>query len=145
MGRQMRVEANLGCAAMWLAFGLALTGCQAGPVGPVCPLPGQSPMVQLKLYFGRDIPGGGLVSDADWKGFAAGVLTSAFPEGFTVFEALGQWRDPQTGVVVREPSFVVERVGAVNGAAIEGVMAAYRTQFHQVSVGRLTMGACAAF
>ena len=128
-----------------MALGLALAGCQAGLAGQACPLAGQSPMAQLKLYFGRDIPGGGLVDDAAWKSFAAGVLTPAFPEGFTVFEATGQWRDPQTGTVVREPSFVVERVGVVNGAAIERVMAAYRAQFHQISVGRLTTGVCAAF
>ncbi len=141
MGRQMRFGGKLGCMALVLALG----GCQAGAAGPACTLPGQTPMVQLKLYFGREIPGGGMVTDADWKAFAAGVLTPAFPEGFTVFEALGQWRDPQTGAVVRERSLVVERVGEVNSAAIERVMAAYRTQFHQVSVGRLTMAACAAF
>ncbi len=128
-----------------MLLGLALAGCQAAESGVACPLAGQSRMVDLKLYFGRDIPGGGLVDDAAWKRFAAGVLTPAFPEGFTTFDAMGQWRDPQKGRVVREPSFVVERVGVVNGAAVEAAMVAYRTQFHQVSVGRVTMEVCAGF
>jgi hypothetical protein len=102
-------------------------------------------MVELKLYFGRDIPGGGVVNDAEWRRFAADVLTPAFPEGFTVFDATGQWRNPQSGDVVREPSYVVERLGPVDGAAVEGAMAAYRAQFHQVAVGRVTMEVCAGF
>jgi hypothetical protein len=141
MGRQMIVGGKLGC----MLLGMALAGCQAGASGVDCPLAGQSRMVELKLYFGRDIPGGGLVDDFAWRSFAANVLTPAFPEGFTVFGAMGQWRDPKTGTVVREPSFVVERIGVVDSAAIERVMAAYRTQFRQVSVGRLTTTVCAAF
>jgi len=124
---------------------LVLAGCQPEAESAACPLHGQARMTDLRLYFGRAIPGGGMVDDAAWKGFAARVLTPAFPGGFTVTGAMGQWRDPQTGEVVREPSFVRGRAGEVKSDAVEAVMAAYRTQFHQVSVGRLTTLVCAAF
>jgi len=102
-------------------------------------------MTELKLFFGRDIPGGGFVDDATWRAFSDRVLTPAFPEGFTVYEGLGQWFNPQIRMVKRERSFVVDRVGALNAAAVEAVMQAYRTEFKQVSVGRLTTEACAGF
>ncbi len=133
--------ARLSCVLL----GAALGGCQAGLSGSACPLPGQTRMTELKLYFGRDIPGGGFVDDAAWRAFAARVLTPAFPEGFTVYEGLGQWQNPQDGTIGSERSFVLERVGVVNAASVEAAMAAYRTQFKQVSVGRLTTEACAGF
>jgi hypothetical protein len=137
----MACVARLGCVLL----GLALAGCAAGPSGSSCPLPGQTRMTELKLYFGRDIPGGGFVDDTAWRAFSERVLTPAFPEGFTVTEGLGQWMNPHNGMIKRERSFVVDRVGVVNVASVEAAMAAYRTQFKQVSVGRLTTEACAGF
>jgi hypothetical protein len=127
--------AGLICASL----GLALAGC-----APVCPLPGQSRAQSLRLYFGRDIPGGGAVSDADWASFAAQVLTPVFPGGFSVYRAEGQWRAAD-GAVVREPSFVVERVGVTDPAQIARVTEAYKTRFRQEAVGVVTTPACAAF
>jgi hypothetical protein len=120
---------------------LLTAGCQA----PACPLPGQNRADSLKLYFGRDIPGGGFVTDQAWSAFAASVLTPAFPDGFTAYEALGQWRNPQDGKVVRERSFVVESVGPVSPPQIKGVIDTYRTRFRQISVGQVTTEVCAAF
>jgi hypothetical protein len=120
---------------------LLTAGCQA----PACPLPGQNRADSLKLYFGRDIPGGGFVTDQAWSSFAASVLTPAFPDGFTAYEALGQWRNPRDGTIVRERSFVVESVGAVVPAKLDAVVQAYRAQFRQESVGIVTEGVCAAF
>jgi hypothetical protein len=136
----MATVAGLSCALL----GLALGGCQVSG-GATCPLPGETQMTELKLYFGRDIPGGGYVDDAAWRAFSERVLTPAFPEGFTVYDGLGQWLNTQTGAVKRERSFVLERVGVVNAAAVEAAMAAYRMQFKQVSVGRMTTPVCAGF
>jgi len=128
-----------------MAIGLALAGCQGVAPGAACPLPGQQLQMGLKLYFGRDIPGGGFVSDQDFAGFAARVMTPAFPDGLTVYEGLGQWRNPETGHVVRERSFVVEIYGPVSPAGVAAVVNAYRTQFRQISVGQVTQEVCAAF
>jgi hypothetical protein len=101
--------------------------------------------VALKLYFGRDIPGGGVVTDDAWSSFAASVLTPAFPDGFTAYEATGQWRNPKDGRIAHEKTYVVEMVGIVPSDRIATVIQAYRTTFHQISVGEVTQPVCAAF
>jgi len=44
-------------------------------------------LVRDTLYFGLSIPGGGEVSEADWRHFESDDLTRAFPKGFTVLDA----------------------------------------------------------
>jgi len=113
-----------------------------------CPLPTEKPMVEVQLFFGRDIPGGGRVSDADWAVFAAAVITPAFPDGFSVTDAKGQWRDSATGKIVREPSEVLQIVAPQSPALapkIGKIVDSYRTRFHQQSVGIVTRPVCAAF
>jgi hypothetical protein len=102
-------------------------------------------MTETRLFFGRDIKGGGVVDDAAWGDFAARVLTPAFPDGFTVYAAVGQWRNPSKGKIVREPTEVVQIDGAVLPQAIAEVTAVYRQEFHQISVGVETAPVCAAF
>ena len=113
-----------------------------------CPLPSEKPMVEVQLLFGRDIPGGGRVSDADWANFAATVITPAFPDGFSVTDAKGQWRDSATGKIVREPSEILVVVTPQSASLVPkiGKIAdAYRKRFHQQSVGIVTRPVCAAF
>ena len=65
------------------------------------------------------------MSDSAWNGFVRTVLTPAFPEGATVWDAAGQWRAPN-GDLVRERSFVVELVHFVTPdveARVQKVMA----------------------
>lgn len=140
-GGGMKRQAGLLC----MGFALLTAGCQAAVQQAVCPLPGQARMISIKLYFGRDIQGGGFVDDAQWAGFAAQMLTPAFPDGFTEYAAVGQWRDPRDGRIVREKSFVVESVGTVVPAKLDAVVRAYRAEFKQQAVGMVTEGVCAVF
>jgi len=113
-----------------------------------CPLPSEKPMVEVELFFGRDIPGGGRVSDADWADFAATVITPAFPDGFSASDANGQWRDTESRKIVREPSEIVTIVAPqspVLASKLAKIARAYRTRFHQQSVGIVTRQVCAAF
>src|SRR5437016_3726037 len=48
---------------------------------------------RTELYFGRSIPGGGEVSAAEWQRFLADVVTPRFPNGFTIVDAAGQYRE----------------------------------------------------
>jgi hypothetical protein len=150
MGQRGGVFMRVFAGALLAGLLVGLGGCAAGggeaAVGAGgCPLPGQVRAVGLKLYFGRDVPGGGFVDDAQWSDFAARVLTPAFPEGFTEYAAVGQWRDSRNGRIVRERSFVVERVGAVAPEKVEAVVRAYRTEFKQEAVGMVSDEVCAAF
>ena len=62
---------------------------------------GDTAMVRDVVYFGRNRPDGGTVSDAEWEAYLDSVVTPRFPAGFTVLEAEGHWRG-QGGVVERE-------------------------------------------
>ena len=50
---------------------LALAACAQPPV-PSCTAP-LKPALEIDLYFGRDKPGGGEVSEAEWAAFVAEV------------------------------------------------------------------------
>jgi hypothetical protein len=88
-------------------LGIVLAGC-AGRNQPRAV--GAASAVQVeRLYFGRNIGDTAVVSDSAWSGFVREVLTPAFPDGATIWEAAGQWLAPN-GTLVRERSFVVELV-----------------------------------
>jgi len=75
-------------------------------------------------------------------------ITPRFPEGLTITDAIGQWRDPANGRMVREPSKRVEIVltgHADDEARLDAVVAAYRRRFHQHSVGVIVQSACISF
>ncbi len=100
-------------------------------------------MRDIELLLGR-----GNASDARWRQFVAREVTPRFPDGLPVYEATGQWRDPQTGKVGRERSRVL-RLIVTNDAAvtdkIAAVAEAYKKQFRQKSVGIVTRDVCASF
>jgi len=105
-------------------------------------------MLVAELLFGRDIPGRAPLSDAEWADFAARVVTPNFPDGFTAFDGAGQWRNPQTGQIAREPTKVL-LVAAPRRPDLAGrltvVIDAYKARFRQRSVGVITRDSCAAF
>jgi hypothetical protein len=93
-------------------------------------------LIQSDLYFGRNITGGGEVSEAEFQAFIDAEITPRFPDGLTVYEADGQFLD-STGKLIKEPSKVVSLIfedTAENEAAIEQIIVAYKQQFQQESV-----------
>jgi hypothetical protein len=100
-----------------------------------------------RLYFGRNIGDSAVVSDSAWAVFVREVITPAFPEGATVWDAAGQWRAPD-GSVVRERSFVVELLHLVTPDVerrVQGVMDDYKRRFAQQSVLRMVTSVRASF
>jgi len=73
-------------------------------------LGGQRPTQVAELMFGRNIGGRLGVNEADWSRFVDREIISRFPNGLTVFNAAGQWRDEATNKIVREPSKLVQIV-----------------------------------
>jgi hypothetical protein len=113
-----------------------------------CVLPTQKPMIDVDFYFGRDIASRAAVTDAEWEAFAAGEITPRFPDGFTILDAQGQWRNPTSGKVTREASKLVRVIAPGGGnlsARVEAISLAYRQRFHQDAVGVVTTPVCAAF
>jgi hypothetical protein len=126
---------------------LCLLAACAGPHAVACRGAERSVAV-ADLLFGRHIGGRLGVSEADWRRFLAEEVTARFPDGLTVVDAAGQWRDRDTGQIVREPSKVVTVVladGDAGRARIDAIVAAYKARFRQQSVGVVIRPACAAF
>ena len=99
--------------------------------------------VVVELLFGRTG-----VSDASWTRFLATEITPRFPDGLTVLDARGQWRNPKTSRISRERSKVVMIAmppGADNDARLQQIIDAYRTRFKQQSVGLIVRPACVSF
>ena len=110
--------------------------------------PPLQPMQQIELMFGRNVRGWPGVSDAAWARFLAREITPRFPDGLTVLDATGQWRDPGSGRLARERSRLVIIVTAAapsTDGRIAAIIAAYKQRFHQKSVGVVTSDVCAAF
>ena len=106
-------------------------------------------MIVAELFFGRDKGGRRNVSDAEWADFLSSVLTPSFPDGLTVFDGYGQWRNPATGVIGRSPRVKIVLIAARQtpdlAARLAAVVDAYKTRFHQQSVGIITRDSCANF
>ncbi|MGN7885602.1 DUF3574 domain-containing protein [Dyadobacter endophyticus] len=91
------------------------------------------------LYFGRDIPGGGAVSEQQWKNFSDSVISNYFPEGYTEWDANGRWKDTDTKQTITEPTKVVTFFGKKTkerSAALDSIAQRYLRRFRQQSVLR---------
>jgi len=134
-----------------LAGLLGAAAC-APPPGAAAPAPaacaaGDTALVRDVVYFGRNRPDGGTVTDAEWQEFLDAVVTPKFPTGFTVLEGTGQWKG-RGGVVERERSAIVTFLHTGSGAdraAVAEVAAEYKRRFQQEAVLRERAPACARF
>ena len=108
---------------------------------------GDSAMVRDVVYFGRNRPEGGVVSDGEWRSFLDQVVTPRFPSGLTVVEATGQWQGG-TGAIEQERSEIVTLLHNGNEAArqsVAAIAAEYKRRFRQEAVLRERMTTCARF
>lgn len=142
--------ASISSRLMALAMVVVLAGCSALPSASGSAVgcgSGFEPFERDTLYFGRAMPSGGQVSDAEWTAFLDETVTPAFPQGFTVIDAAGQWRST-SGSVVREPSKLVVLLHARSekvDAAIASIVGAYRQRFAQEAVLQERQPTCVRF
>ena len=129
---------------------LAMLACAQAPAlraeTPSCPA-GTNRYSEYRLFFGRSQGEGEVVNDAAWRGFLAEEITPRFPDGLTVLDAAGQWRDA-SGEIVRERSKVVLILAepGADGLRRTGEIAqACKREFGQESVLRVVTTACASF
>jgi Protein of unknown function (DUF3574) len=93
-------------------------------------------LVQVDLYFGRNIGETGRVTERQFEKFLREVMTPRFPDGLTVYDADGQFLD-SSSTLIRESSKVVSLVfldTEKNERSIERIINTYKRQFHQESV-----------
>ncbi len=140
MARKRRV------ASLVLASGLA-AACAQTQTPLLCKRTGTAPGLQIMLFFGRAIPGKDDLSEAEWAGFLRDVVTPGLPDGFTAWDASGQWQSSD-GRTVREAAKVIlvdipDRPDRLD--AIAHIRGAYASRFHQQVVGMTVTPVCAAF
>jgi hypothetical protein len=143
-----RPHHRYGCVVVGGLIAIGLFGpAPARAQAIACNAP-QHSMQQVELTFGRNIGNRLGINEATWSRFLAREVTPRFPDGLSVLDTAGQWQDKTRGRVVREPSKLVIIVTADDAPArdkIAAIVAAYKEQFHQRSVGVVSRPVCAAF
>lgn len=102
------------------------------------------PALHVEFYFGRDT-GKGEVSEADWAAFLADEVTPRFPEGLSVIDVQGQYREP-SGKITRERSKLLVIVlfdARTQSDKLKHVADIYARRFDQKSVFRVERPVCA--
>lgn len=135
----MRGSRSLCRLPLALVAAATLAGCgrTAGPSWSAPPAP--TSVQSDQLFFGRDIPGGGTVSDSAWAAFLADVVTPRLPSGFTVFRTDGQWRSAD-GSIARELGFVLRvdhPAGQPPDSTFDAIAMEYVRRFRQEAVLRV--------
>ena len=126
--------------------GLALTLVACAINQPTECTVGERPAIQDTLYFGLAKPEG-QVSPNEWAAFLNAAVTPRFPQGFSVWQADGQWRFAD-GTVIREPTRVLNLIHPDDHRskqAILAIMAQYKSQFRQEAVLRVRTWACITY
>ena|SRR5664279_5166871 len=103
----------------------------------------QKVWVVADLLFGRTH-----VSEASFARFVTAEVTPRFPDGFTVIDARGQWRNPDSQKISRERSTVLMIAmppGAGNDERLQEIIESYKARFKQQSVGLIVRSACVSF
>jgi len=88
-----------------------------------------------------------MVTDTEWAAFVDEEITPRFPDGLTILDAIGQYRD-QSGRILREATkvlLIVHPTDPRSRAALEEIRALYRKRFDQESVLLLSAPARASF
>ena len=122
----------------------ALFACAQQVPSAVCAAP-LKPAVEVNLYFGRDKPAGGEVSDVEWASFLADTVTPQFPAGLTVIDARGQHRDP-AGIIGAERTKLVVVVvfdAPAHRPKVASIVDTYAKRFGQHEVFRVEQPVCA--
>ncbi len=133
----------LALTALCLAA-LALLAC--GGEDEPCP-EGSDRFAEYQLFLGRSTSDGSEVSDEQWAAFLADTVTPRFPDGLTVLDAAGQWRD-SAGAIQRERSkllWILAPPGDEARRLLDEISEEYERRFNQESVLRILGSACASF
>ena len=135
----------LALASLLLAA-LALLACGGDDEAEPCP-EGSDRYAEYQLFLGRSTADGGEVSEQQWTAFLAETVTPRFPDGLTVLDAAGQWRD-SAGAIQRERSkllWILAPPGDEARRLIDEISEEYKRRFQQESVLRILNSACASF
>jgi hypothetical protein len=133
--------ARLACSALVALAGSACTRA-AGAAHDAAAAPAQAACERAEaatrhlLYFGRNVPGGGVVADSAIRTFLAEEVARRFPAGFTIWDATGHWQGA-SGRPETERTTVLLLVQPASGSVdslVRAVAHAYKQRFSQEAV-----------
>jgi len=104
--------------------------------------------VETRLYLGLSQPNGPNVSASAFARFLKAEVTPRLPEGYTLLEGQGFWREDRSGKTISEPSRVLIHLhdaSTEKNSTLDAIAAAYRQAFHQEAVLRTDTRTCVAF
>lgn len=131
--------------ALLLVVAVGLAAC-SGSDEAVC-ADGAEEWARYQLFLGRSTPSGEVVDDSSWSAFLRDSVTPRFPDGLTVIDGYGQWRDAQGEVQGERSTVLVILVPPDEDAMtrIDEVSYEYEQTFMQESVLRVVDRACVSF
>ena len=97
--------------------------------------------VRTELFFGRNKPDGTEITPEEFNDFLIVAITPEFPDGLTVLDGIGQFRD-SNGNTIQEKAKVLILLYPSNtkkqsSRKIERIRTAYKNRFEQQSVLRV--------
>ena len=104
--------------------------------------------VETRLYLGLSQPGGPNVSASAFARFLKSEVTPRLPEGYTLLDGQGFWREDRSGKTISEPSRVLIHLhdaSTKKNSTLDTIAAAYKQAFHQEAVLRTDTKTCVAF
>lgn len=131
--------------SLLLAVAVGLAAC-SGIDEPVC-ADGAEEWSRYQLFLGRSTPSGEVVDDSAWSAFLRDTVTPRFPDGLTVIDGYGQWRDAEGEVHGERSTVLVILVPPDEDATIriDEISHEYEQRFMQESVLRVVDRACVSF
>ncbi|MFD5540130.1 DUF3574 domain-containing protein [Streptomyces sp. NPDC127079] len=139
--QSLRDRSALALAGLLLAGAPTASTALADSRPAAAPARGK-PYVETRLFFGTARPDGGpAVTDRQFTAFVDREVTPDFPDGLTVQNGRGQWRDAH-GTIEKERSYELillypESAAKGGDRKIEEIRRAYEKAFAQESVGRV--------
>ena len=107
---------------------------------PRAALAGSLNFARTELFFGTAKADGTVVTDAEFRAFVDAEITPRFPDGLTLLEADGQFKN-SAGDIIKEKSFLLILLYPVEdfrqaSRRINAIRDEYKDQFEQESVLR---------
>ena len=127
--------------------GLAFAAAPApGANAATCPS-GTELLAEYRLFFGRSQGDVEVVSEEAWRAFLAEEVTPRFPDGLSMLDAAGQWRDGSEKIVRERTKLllVLAPPGKDAMRRTDEIADAYKRAFGQSSVLRVVTEACVSF
>ncbi|HEX3356830.1 MAG TPA: DUF3574 domain-containing protein [Tepidisphaeraceae bacterium] len=123
-----------------------LVGCRLSSVNSAASSDAMR-MTRTELFFGLSEPEGKVVSEQQWQAFVDETITPRFPDGFTILDGAGQWRE-KDGTISHERSkilLIVHKSDAKSIRKLDEIRSAYKLRFNQESVIRESGDAMVSF